>query len=568
MGQSFYMFDLYLTTDTQSSSEQDIKKRHRMLSLKYHPDKAKPDPAKNETIESLNARYVEISKAYQALTDEDVRNNYLQYGHPDGRQGFSIGIALPQFLVAEGNGKFVVILYSFLLGVLLPYLVGSWWYGTRRMSKDGILMESANRLFMEYKATLDTAGVIEALSTGQEFEEAFGRDGNVKTDKDIGEIESHLLSKGSPFADYQELAKSREKLSDTKGARRKALGLIWAYLGRVELGDNMALTRAKFEMAPVARSLLKSFHTISLAYGNTAPLMAALHAAQTLAQAMIPNSSPLLQLPHVTVEMARIVDGDSKYHVSVQRFMDLADAERRHVLVRPGLLSEAQYGQVLAVARQLPLLRVAKAFFKVAGERFITPSSLITLVVKGRFIPPGTSEIPEIDELELEDVDPAEDDLEAITGRKKKIYRRGADGKPVAIGEQKLTAPPLGFAPRFAGDLAPTWSVFLADAKQGKIAVPPFTFSEFEKASFDADGRPTFAMQTLKAQFAAPPKAGRFTFVMHVVCDSYVGLDTKMEVTLVVEPASKAAQITAEDEISDPEEGEYCGHGHGANRHG
>jgi hypothetical protein len=65
-------------------------------------------------------------------------------------------------------------------------------------------------------------------------------------------------------------------------------------------------------------------------------------------------------------------------------------------------------------------------------------------------------------------------------------------------------------------------------------------------------------MQTLKAQFQAPPQAGHYTFVMHVVCDSYVGFDTKMEVTLVVEEASKAAAMEEEDEISDPEEGKFC----------
>jgi hypothetical protein len=41
------------------------------------------------------------------------------------------------------------------------------------------------------------------------------------------------------------------------------------------------------------------------------------------------------------------------------------------------------------------------------------------------------------------------------------------------------------------------------------------------------------------------------------VCDSYVGFDTKMEVTLVVEEASKAAEMVGEDEISEPDEGMF-----------
>ena len=48
----------------------------------FHPDKA--TPAENNTLEDITNVYVEISKAYKALTDEEVRNNYVQYGHPDG----------------------------------------------------------------------------------------------------------------------------------------------------------------------------------------------------------------------------------------------------------------------------------------------------------------------------------------------------------------------------------------------------------------------------------------------------------------------------------------------------
>jgi translocation protein SEC63 len=95
----------------------------------------------------------------------------------------------------------------------------------------------------------------------------------------------------------------------------------------------------------------------------------------------------------------------------------------------------------------------------------------------------------------------------------------------------------------------------LADSKQGRIAVPPFTFSTFDKPILDASGKPTYNVQTLKMQFGAPPQAGSYTFVMHVVCDSYIGMDTKMEVTLVVEDASKAEEVEEDDEISEPEDG-------------
>ncbi|OIW32990.1 translocation protein sec63 [Coniochaeta ligniaria NRRL 30616] len=545
---------------SESASEKDIKSIYKKLSRTLHPDKARPDASKNETIETLNDRYVEISKAYQALTDEEIRNNYIQYGHPDGKQSYSIAIALPKAMISDGNGKYVVLLYTLLFGVLLPYIVGTWWYGTLKRSKEGPLMESANRLFRQYEENIDVGGVITALSTGKEFEEALKGD---KADAGLSKIESRILAPGetTPFAGGLSV-KDKEKLEDIEsGPRRKALALLWAYLGRVDLDDD-ALTKSKYEVAPIAHSLTKSFTAISLAYGNTAPILASYYASQHLIQAVPPKASPLLQLPHFTPAIAKAVEGDSRTVMTVQSFMDQPDAKRRSLAVGKGLLTEDQYKSAVTVAKQLPYFRVAKAFFKVAGERCIIPSSLVTLVVKGRFIPPGSEAVPAIDELELEDVDAAEDDLDAILGRKKK-KQIGKDeaGKPVYEAEApEAVFPPLAHAPYFARDYSPRWHVFLTDSKQGKMAVPPFTFTEFDAPIYGEDGvAPTFRMQTMKAQFAAPPQAGHYTFVMNVVCDCYVGFDTKMEVTLVVEEASKAAEMVGEDEISEPDEDSLAG---------
>ncbi len=511
-------------------------------------------------MESLNDRYVEISKAYQALTDEEIRNNYMQYGHPDGKQSISINIALPKALVSNGNGNYVILLYFLLFGVLLPYTVGSWWYGWQSRSKEGILMESANRLFREYTEDIDEGGIVAALSTGKEFEERLQGE---KADAGLSKLESRITAGGDvwPLAGGLS-AKDREKLEDVEGGvRRKALALLWAYLGRVEL-DDKSLEEAKFDVAPIAHSLTRSFTAISLAYGNAGPIVSSYQASQLMIQAMPPKSSPLLQLPYVTPAIAKAIEADSRTPMTIQKFMDRPDAQRRSIAIGKGLLTEQQYKTAVDVARQLPYFRVAKAYFKVKGEKYIIPSSLVTLVVKGRFIPPGSEKVPEIDELELEDVDPAEGDLDALYGRKKATTKKDADGKIISVSaaDQEPIHPPLAFAPHFGRDHSPRWHVFLTDSKQGKMAVPPFTFTQFDKPIFEADGKtPTFNMQTLKPEFQAPNQAGHYTFVMHVVCDSYVGFDTKMEVTLVVEDVNKADEMSAaeEDEISEPDEGMY-----------
>jgi translocation protein SEC63 len=57
------------------------------------------------------------------LTDEDTRKNYLDYGHPDGPQPMKHGIALPKWLVEEKGTPLVILGYSFLVGVALPFVV-------------------------------------------------------------------------------------------------------------------------------------------------------------------------------------------------------------------------------------------------------------------------------------------------------------------------------------------------------------------------------------------------------------------------------------------------------------
>ncbi|KAJ5314553.1 uncharacterized protein N7443_001437 [Penicillium atrosanguineum] len=526
---------------SRSADEKAISRHYKRLSLIYHPDKIRPDPAKNETIEDLNERFVELTKAYKALTDEEIRNNYLQYGHPDGKQSFSIGIALPKLIVMDGNGKYVLLVYGALLGVLLPYIVGKWWYGSQRYTKERVLVASAGNIFREYKEDITDGGIINALSSGEEFKDMLK---GAQAEAGLAKLERNVLSDKWAFLSPQDREAIKQMDNTT---RRKALALLWAYLGRIDLGD-ATLDAEKYEAAPIALSLGEAFTAISLAFGNLRPIIGSFTASQNLIQALAPGASPLMQLPNFNDAVVRAVEGEhTKEHITVQQFMKMPEQQRLGLTVGAGLLSEKQYSDAITVAQQLPVLDVSRAFFKVMGEKVITPSSLVQLVVKARFIPPGCTEVPAVNELDLEDIDPDEDDLDALMGRKpaKNRATKLVDGKKV---ENKVeTIQPPSPTPR---------------TSPGKMAVPPFTFTTFDKPILDEAGKPTFNVQTLKMQFQAPPQVGDFTFVMHMVCDSYLGLDTKMEITLHIDDPATAATVDEEDEISEPDEDSIAGQMH------
>ena len=198
--------------------------------------------------------------------------------------------------------------------------------------------------------------------------------------------------------------------------------------------------------------------------------------------------------------------------------MEMPEYKRRKLATdqASASLTPAEYNNAVAVARQLPLLKVEKAFFKVMGEKFITPSSLVQLVVKARVIPPGSLNIPPVVEADLDDPDPEEGDLDALlgrssSGRSKKAKMLDGDALPSVDAETPLL-PPLAYAPYFPRDHSPRWHVFLADSKMQKVAVPPFAMTTFNKPLMDDNGKPSYNMQTFRMQFQAPRKQNVLKF--------------------------------------------------------
>lgn len=63
--------------------------------------------------------------ALPRLTDETIRQNWLNYNNPDGRQEVSMGIALPKWIVESSNNIWVLGVYGIIFGGALPAMVVS-----------------------------------------------------------------------------------------------------------------------------------------------------------------------------------------------------------------------------------------------------------------------------------------------------------------------------------------------------------------------------------------------------------------------------------------------------------
>ena len=74
-------FDPYeILSVSPTSTDKEIRSSFRELSKKYHPDKSSTD----------NDRYLQITKAYETLTNPTAKENFEKYGNPDGPSGFRV----------------------------------------------------------------------------------------------------------------------------------------------------------------------------------------------------------------------------------------------------------------------------------------------------------------------------------------------------------------------------------------------------------------------------------------------------------------------------------------------
>jgi DnaJ-class molecular chaperone len=76
--------DYYQTLGiTKSASSDEIKKAYRKLALQYHPDRNKGKDAE--------AKFKEVTKAYEVLSDPQKKQTYDQFGHAAFEQGAGQG---------------------------------------------------------------------------------------------------------------------------------------------------------------------------------------------------------------------------------------------------------------------------------------------------------------------------------------------------------------------------------------------------------------------------------------------------------------------------------------------
>ncbi|KIK01087.1 hypothetical protein K443DRAFT_99264 [Laccaria amethystina LaAM-08-1] len=523
-------------------SIKEIKSHFKKLSRMYHPDKVKASA--NQTLEDIQNKFVELTKAYKSLTDDTIRENWLKYNHPDGPQPTSYGIALPKWFVEGKNNIWVLGAYGIVFGGALPALVGRWWFGNRQKTKDGINAQSAAAFFKSLKEESTIEEVVGTLGKAYQWEFAATKE---KGGSELDTLEKAVAkSGGTRWAEVQKLAQDFDgKLHET---RRKALVLLYAHLLRLKITDS-GLKKDQTQLLLQSPLLLNALLNASVSRNWLAPTLSVMRLQACLTQAVPPDASPrawLTQLPGIEKQDLVQLSSKTKEMVDLLRVLEKKGDDRVPEVKK----AMEKWGRVEMVDASFKGTSLLSSSFcsTVIGERVVAPSSIIFLVVKLRISPPGLStETKELSVDETKRIVKLNDtkDEEFLTSR-----AEAEDISPAGANDNGWA-----HAPFWPVGRKPSWWVVLGDDKSNRIVVPPFKITDipFSNANSDRDYR------SYKIQFQGPPTTGLFTWRVYLVSDTFVGEEVVKDITLKIEDPPVVNDQQSDDEISEPDEDSLAG---------
>uniref|UniRef100_A0A8C5RST3 Translocation protein SEC63 homolog n=1 Tax=Laticauda laticaudata TaxID=8630 RepID=A0A8C5RST3_LATLA len=532
----------------------EIKKQYRLLSLKYHPDKGGDE-----------VMFMNIAKAYAALTDEESRKNWEEYGSPDGPQATSFGIALPAWIVDQKNSILVLLVYGLAFMVILPVVVGSWWYRSIRYSGDQILIRTTQiYTYFVYKTrNMDMKRLTMVLAGASEFDPQYNKDAtsrpvdNIQIPQLIREIGSINLKKNEPPL--------------TCPYSLKARVLLLSHLARMKVPET--LEQDQQFVLKKCPSLLQEIvnvicQLILMARSREerefrAPSLASLENCMKLSQMIVQGlqqfKSPLLQLPHIEEDNLRRVSNHKKYKIkSIQDLVSLKASDRHSLL---HFLEDEKYEEVMAVLGSFPhiTMDIKPQVLDDEDSNNITVGSLVTVLVtltrqtmavsiyidlnksknKGwQQKNKGAKKTSKSKKKKLVKKKPAPAPL-LQTKQLKQKQANGVAGnvcewqelqqsiqrKERALLETKSKITHPVYTLYFPEEKQEWWWLYIADRKEQTLISMPYHVCTLKD------------QEEVELKFPAPGKPGNYQYTVYLRSDSYMGLDQIKPLKLEVHEA-------------------------------
>nr|GEU47272.1 DnaJ protein ERDJ2A-like [Tanacetum cinerariifolium] len=365
------------------ATDSEIKKAYRRLSVQYHPDK-NPDPAANKYfVES-------IAKAYQALTDPISRENFEKYGHPDGRQGFQMGIALPEFLLnIEGASGGILLLWIVGVCILLPLVVAVVYLSrSSKYTGNYVMHQTLSAYYYFMKPSLAPSKVMDVLIKAAEYME-------IPVRRPDGEPIQKLfmLVRSELNLDLKNIKQEQAKFWKQHPALVKTELLLQAHLTRQTAALTPELQTDFKRVVELAPRLLDELMKMAVvprtaqSHGWLRPAIGVVELSQCIIQAVplsarkatggsSEGNAPFLQLPHfndaVLKKLAR------KKVKTLQELRDMTTEDRAELLSETAGFSAAEIQDVESVLEMMPSITV-EVTCGTEGEEGIQEGDVVTV---------------------------------------------------------------------------------------------------------------------------------------------------------------------------------------------
>jgi len=462
--QKFDPFEILEVSNNADAAE--LKKAYRKLSLKFHPDKNPDDPL-------AQSRFIQITKAYNALTDESARRNYEKYGNPDGPQGTKIGIGLPIFLIEKDNHLIILCTFFFILLFLVPMTFICYYQRTKNYAANGVMVETLMMMGSKINEATRAKNCPELLGASQE-----SRSMAIRPSDD-----AHMKK----LMEYVVQHKKREFM---KPIIVRNTILIWAHMQRLHEYMSPELREDTDQLLRYSMRITQAMIEIACMREWFFTAQAMLEFRRSLVQALDVKGSQLLQVPHFTEDSLK--QWTKKGSVgNLSEFVGKDPEQRQQLLLKT--FSAQKVADI-------------EAFCQHCTDMEVT----------------ATVEVEDEDQI-------VEGDVVAVTVKmtRKKLKEKEATG-PV-------------HAPWFPEPKFEEWWLFLVEASTSPRIIASERVRDPER----------YIEEKLRFQV---PRAGKQSMVLHVLCDSYAGLDHKVDLNFTVLKESEATRkiyVHPEDEDLD-----------------
>ncbi|XP_045446231.1 translocation protein SEC63 homolog [Melitaea cinxia] len=357
------------------ATQGEIKKSYRKQSLILHPDKETGD----------EKAFMRLTKAYQALTDDEARRNWEKYGNPDGPGAMSFGIALPSWIVEKENSVWVLGLYALVFMVALPTAVGTWWYRSIRFSGEQVLLDTTQMYFYFCHKTpsMPLKRALMILAASCEFDRRHN-----------SEIIERITDNEEVPMLLRELPNLGEKNKEQPLCRPysiKARALLHAHLLRMSLPQDTLEVDRRYIVSRCPDLIVEMVNCvnqlIALAYARRIPRLPTIGTIENvmklspmIVQGLWEKKSPLLQLPYITDDHLKYFVSRKKPVKSLLQLAQLTGEDRRHVL---RFLNDKQYEDVVKVLGNMPYIhfQVNTEVIDDENSTVVTAGAIVTVTV-------------------------------------------------------------------------------------------------------------------------------------------------------------------------------------------